>query len=373
MNGQWIGHYTGTYAGYIIVNIDNREGKYQGVFYLNHDIPDIPGIAAAFNFSEIDGDICFRTDWIQPINKETGLRDLWVNIKGLSGSDVIVPEYADVTGKWEQDTLSLTWQTNLDTQGKCKLRRSNGGEPSELPPLTDYKDWLTFKELIGKMDGRRYLFRGQSQPWRLRSSFHRRGRADLVRFLNEDIPILHRYLSSRTKHVFDLEIPVQNGAFFNLVQHHGYPTPLLDWTYSPYVAAFFAYRSITNTLIEEDSDDAKVRIFIFDQEQWKVDFKQRVVLEVADLHLSINEFPAIENDRLIPQQSVSMVTNIDDIEGYVQFQETESKKYLWAIDLPAKERKKVMQELRYMGITAGSLFPGLDGACEELRERNFDI
>jgi hypothetical protein len=46
---------------------------------------------------------------------------------------------------------------------------------------------------------------------------------------------------------------------------------------------------------------------------------------------------------------------------------------LWAIDLPVSERKKVIQELGYMGITAGSLFPGLDGACEELRERNFEI
>jgi hypothetical protein len=30
-----------------------------------------------------------------------------------------------------------------------------------------------------------------------------------------------------------------------------------------------------------------------------------------------------------------------------------------------------MRELALMGITAGSLFPGLDGACEELRERLF--
>jgi hypothetical protein len=30
-----------------------------------------------------------------------------------------------------------------------------------------------------------------------------------------------------------------------------------------------------------------------------------------------------------------------------------------------------MKELALMGITAGSLFPGLDGACEELRERLF--
>jgi hypothetical protein len=36
-----------------------------------------------------------------------------------------------------------------------------------------------------------------------------------------------------------------------------------------------------------------------------------------------------------------------------------------------RERKRVVRELGYMGITASSLFPGLDGACEELKERNF--
>jgi hypothetical protein len=30
-----------------------------------------------------------------------------------------------------------------------------------------------------------------------------------------------------------------------------------------------------------------------------------------------------------------------------------------------------MHDLSAMGITAGALFPGLDGACEELRERFF--
>ena len=31
-----------------------------------------------------------------------------------------------------------------------------------------------------------------------------------------------------------------------------------------------------------------------------------------------------------------------------------------------------MQELSFMGITAGSMFPGIEGACEELKERMFD-
>ncbi len=121
------------------------------------------------------------------------------------------------------------------------------------------------------LEKRRYLFRGQNRPWRLRTSFHRTGRADLNRFLNEDIQSLHKQLSARTKHVFNLEIPNENGAFFNCVQHHGYPTPLLDWSYSPYVAAFFAYRGISNEVAKKSRPEEKVRILMFDQEQWKED------------------------------------------------------------------------------------------------------
>jgi hypothetical protein len=31
------------------------------------------------------------------------------------------------------------------------------------------------------------------------------------------------------------------------------------------------------------------------------------------------------------------------------------------------------RELNRMGVTAGSLFPGLDGGCEELKARFFDV
>jgi hypothetical protein len=96
------------------------------------------------------------------------------------------------------------------------------------------------------------------------------------------------------------------------------------------------------------------------------------ILGPSELHFSIFEFSAIENERMIPQQAVSTVTNVDDIEAFIKLKEVDTTPYLSAIDLPVGERKKVVRELGYMGITAGSLFPGLDGACEELRERNFE-
>ena len=91
----------------------------------------------------------------------------------------------------------------------------------------------------------------------------------------------------------------------------------------------------------------------------------------SELHFSIFEFSAIENERMIPQEAASTVTNVDDIEEFIKSKEVDSP-YLRAIDLPIGERKKVVRDLGYMGITAGSLFPGLDGACEELKERNFE-
>ena len=139
------------------------------------------------------------------------------------------------------------------------------------------------------------------------------------------------------------------------------------------MAAFFAYRDIANSKALKAADSEKVRIFVFDKERWENDFEKSLLLTAPFLHLSIMEFIAINNERMIPQQAVSTVTNVDDVEAYIKTRETEDKKYLYVIDLPVKDRKFVMRELSYMGITAGSLFPGLDGACEELKERFFDI
>jgi hypothetical protein len=159
-----------------------------------------------------------------------------------------------------------------------------------------------------------------------------------------------------------------------LIQHHGYPTPLLDWTYSPYVAAFFAYRGISNEKAAASKPTDVVRILVFDYVGWKADYNQIPFLDPAVLHFSVAEFIALENERMIPQQAASTVTNIDDIESYIMEGESAAKKsYLGAIDLPVSERKEVANDLRYMGITAGSLFPGLEGMCEELKERNFEL
>jgi hypothetical protein len=366
MNGQWLGTFDG---GKIIVNIDELELNYEGIAYLWEDDPKLPSSVAVFSTPNKSRSFRFRTSSIQAIDPNSSLPATWDSVKGKYGSEVRFSTHADIEGSFNEEGLTFSWTTDIGVAASCVLPRSRADQPSEL--VASEMKWDDFKAYVAELRGRYYIFRGQNKPWRLRTSFHRTGRAELARYLREDVPALHRHLSAKTKHVFDLQKPDENGAFFNLVQHHGYPTPLLDWSYSPFVAAFFAYRRISDKGADQAGPEEKVRINVFDQARWKKDYRQVLLLLVPGLHVSIGEFIAIENERLIPQQAVTTVTNVDDVEAYIKLRETESKKYLWAIDLPVRDRRQVFRELSYMGITAGSLFPGLDGACEELAERNF--
>ncbi len=126
------------------------------------------------------------------------------------------------------------------------------------------------------------------------------------------------------------------------------------------------------TLSPADFEDLKVRIISFDKQLWSNDFNQLGKITPARPHFSIAEYLGIGNERMIPQQALSTITNIEDIESYIKSKEKEnSKSYLTVIDLPRSERVKVLTELSMMGITSGSLFPGLDGSCAELRAKFF--
>ena len=60
------------------------------------------------------------------------------------------------------------------------------------------------------------------------------------------------------------------------------------------------------------------------------------------------------------------------IETYIADKEAVTmKQFLRVIDLPLGDRDLVIRELTLMGVTPGSLFPGIEGTCEELRERSF--
>jgi FRG domain len=370
MNGQWLGAYTGTNSGSLKIDIDDQGSHFQGLAYFRDDNVEFPWFGAAFRTADRNSPFEFETNSIWTIDPRTGnvlsTEDIKKRLPEFS-----IPAKAQISGEWDATCLKFDVVTDIGASVSCELPRSRVDQPSDLG--AKHMDWKEFKNFVAGLAGSRHLFRGQKNPWRLRTRFHRTGRADLVRFVTEDIQALHRHLSARSRHIFNLSVPAENGAFFNLVQHHGYPTPLLDWTYSPYVAAFFAYREVSRSEAAKAGVDSRVRLFVLDQ-RYRTEITQLSVANHPAPHFSISEFIAIDNERLVPQQSVSAISNVDDIESYMVWIADRfggAKPYLTAIDLPTSQRNEVYRELAYMGVTAGSLFPGFDGACEELRERNF--
>ena len=370
MNGQWIGRYGGTFEGHIVVNVDERHDHYEGIACLIDDNNAAPRIAVGFRTPNRQRKLTLKTTQINVFDPNTQQISTWDSVQRFFPGWTM-PRVVDIEIEWTDHQLRISSKTNVGRITNSTMQRLPPDRASELPARS--LSWEDFKAYVASLARRNLLFRGQSQAWRLRTSFHRKGRADVMRFQHEDLQELYKQLSARTRHVFNLLLPDEYGAFLNLIQHHGYPTPILDWTYSPYVAAFFAYRGVSNEDAAKSDPTATVRIHVLDQARWKSEQRMFLILGPSELHFSILEFSAIENERMIPQQAASTVTNVDDIEAFIQSREADAALYLSAIDLPIGERKKVVRELGYMGITAGSLFPGLDGACEELKERNFEI
>ena len=272
--------YDGTRHGQIIVNVDERQSFFQGTASIIDDDPAAPTAMASFTTATKAPDFQCRAD-ILPVDPVTRNVAPGETVRRFFPNGTSMSRHADVRGTWNSDTLKTSWTTDIGLAGEATLPRSKANAASELVPVE--KTWSTFKQYVADLESGRFLFRGQNEPWRLRTSFHRSGRADLLRFVREDIQSLHRNLSARTKHVFNLKDTDEYGAFLNLIQHHGYPTPLLDWTYSPYVGAFFAYRGISNADADKASPTKKIRILVLDQRQWRSDILQIPWLEPATL------------------------------------------------------------------------------------------
>ena len=366
MKGQWLGSYDGSLKGSIMVNIDQVDTHFEGVAYLRPDDNAFPSSVAYFTTESLSNSQSMKA-LLTTINPETGAQDTWETVHHMFGDNIEHSNESEVHLELQDGKLSIQSESDIGAIVTCCLQKPADDEKSKIDGKK--MSWSEYKNFIAEYSDSRYLYRGQSQPWRLRTAFHRGDRYRISTFINRDVKLLHQRLSAVTDHYFDLTIPDQNGAFFNLLQHHGYPTPLLDWTYSPYVAAFFAFRGVPHDT--QDSED--IRIYVFNNPAWQSNYPQIVILDPIYPHLSVAEFIAINNPRLVPQQAATTATNVDDIEAYLlSMQASEGAKYLTAIDIPAQERATAMKELRIMGITAGSMFPGIEGICEELRELNFN-
>jgi hypothetical protein len=235
--------------------------------------------------------------------------------------------------------------------------------------------WDAYKTWVSGLvkDKMSFYCRGHANDsWKLQTSFHREANLcsiNLLQYLDTVIPEIHYHISAIRDEIIDLRKEEEFGAFLALIQHHGFPTPLLDWTLSPYIAAYFAFKEVNDQL----PASANVKIYVFDYVEWTRNFQQPLNLrDITMKYVSVLRPYARFNPRIISQQSTFTVTNVDDMEAYITDRSFEKKKtFLYTALLSVKEKPHILRELNLMGINDMTLFPSIDGICRTLKSQFF--
>lgn len=262
-----------------------------------------------------------------------------------------------------------------------KLIYSNAGEQHELllQPVTPnahaqvdrlatWKEFKVWVESIREKDAKA-IFRGIPRAhYGLKTSFHRTGRADLERYRDSDFPVFRDLAETIGGLKFSFD-PDDNGALWGYAQHHGFPTPLLDWTESPYIAAYFAF---SERMQHQEEDVDFVKIYYLNGQF--VESQRPPNLQIADVFPRVWVFRPNSkgNQRLVFQQGQFLHSNIVEIEAYLMSLPHQGDlPLISAVEMPASLASEVIDELAYMGVSHLSLFPGLDGAARHATFRQF--
>jgi len=193
----------------------------------------------------------------------------------------------------------------------------------------------------------------------------------------------------------DSQIVIEDTLYcLSLMQHFWCPTRLLDCTYSPYIAAFFAVENMSieqkgkreafvfcfnhrwiNKSAKKNIDNPKLFKKRFDDKTINdKSFRALYMKKGRKKPFIVAENPHRLHRRLAIQKGVFIIqgditkTMMKNIEPMDEWQRKENVT-INKLKIDTKEDlKEVYEDLRLMNITHESLFPGLDGFARSLKQ-----
>jgi hypothetical protein len=179
--------------------------------------------------------------------------------------------------------------------------------------------------------------------------------------------------------------PPEAHTLLAMAQHHGLPTRLMDWTYRPYTAAYFAARESTRLSSQKDlcvyalnteSGHFKKYGFtgdIFTQLGAKQDLRFYQFIKTrssfsSNMRAQVGVFLAYVDTNFHPNGPF----NPPSVEDYVKSINA-PQEVLFQISLAAKHAKELLYLLSREGYTAMTAFPNLTGCSESIKEQDIWI
>lgn len=243
--------------------------------------------------------------------------------------------------------------------------------------------WTAFQDVVAGPKYRSWAFRGQADArWPLYSSISRYLKDHGVHpqaWAQQEERIVRIF--RRKAHLFLEHVPDETDVFqwLALMQHHGAPTRLLDFTWSPFVAAFFALERATTSaavwaLCHPEIWKAKHRfagrkdLISEDELGLRVPGNyERFFLGNAVPFVVTGE-PMVMNQRLVAQSGTFVVPGVLDLpveDVLATYPHPERTVVKFVLDT-SKIREEAMFTFYNMNITNATLFPGLDGMARSL-------